>query len=121
MAKDMIKIHGVLGFDGEYVFDWGALTGDEAHLMKQLSGVRLNEIDDAIRYKDWAFHISTAVIALRRAGHRHANDAFEALMQQPIHGIISIEPIDDDDDDAGESVRDLDGPPGNSGTSGGDG
>lgn len=64
-----ITIEGVALFDGVYDLDLDtSLNGRELHVIKQVSGVRLGEIDTALAAGDYDLIIAFAVIALIRAG-----------------------------------------------------
>jgi hypothetical protein len=83
-----VTITGVPPFDGEYVFDVGQLNGHEYHLIKQVSGVRANELDEAIFAGDAGVHIALAAIAIQQKGHPAAEGAVEVLMN--VRGLSKI-------------------------------
>jgi hypothetical protein len=90
---DIFTVKDVLALDGEYELDWEKVNGHDLHLIKKLSGVRANELSDAIDAGDWDVHVACALIAMRKAGHAHADDpgAVDALMAAPMR-CIQIRP-----------------------------
>lgn len=64
-----IVLSGVPPFDGEHDFDVAReYNGHELHLIKQVAGVRLGEIEDAAKAGDYDLFVSFAVITLWRSG-----------------------------------------------------
>lgn len=86
--EDKVTITGVPPFDGEYVFDVGQLNAREYHLIKQVSDVRANELDEAIIAGDVGVHIALAAIAIQQKGHPAAAGAVETLMD--VRGLSKI-------------------------------
>lgn len=110
----VVVISGVaLGVDGEYPLDAASFTGDELHLIKQVSGVRAGELAEALGAHDYDLVVAFATIAARRAGRQ----VDPALLSAAAVGAISV---NFDDEEAEE--RPLDSPPpnGNENASGGD-
>ena len=68
-----IIITGVPGVDGEYDFDM-TFTHRDFHTIKQVAGVRANEVQDALEGGDLDIVVAMAEIALRRAGVAHSVD-----------------------------------------------
>ena len=66
MAK--VKIEGVPPLDGDYDLDVSKFNGHELHVIKQVSGVRANELREAGAAGDYDLMIALAMIAARRAG-----------------------------------------------------
>lgn len=64
-----ILIEGAPPYDGEYELDLN-FTNRDLHTVKQISGVRAGELDEAIRVGDLDVVVALAVNALRRAGHQ---------------------------------------------------
>jgi hypothetical protein len=62
-----IKIEGVPPYDGEYELDMN-FTNRDLHTIKQISGVRAGDLNDALEHKDLDLVVALAVNALRRAG-----------------------------------------------------
>lgn len=67
---DKFRVSGVSPrLDGEYEIDLGEFfNGDELHFIKQRSGVRAGELDEAFKAGDYDVILAMAVIAMRRAG-----------------------------------------------------
>jgi hypothetical protein len=71
-----IEIEGVAPYDGSYDLDTGRVfNGHELHLIKQISGLRLGEIDDAAEAEDYDLVIALAVIVLWRHGKTDKKNA----------------------------------------------
>ncbi len=66
-----IKITGVPGLDGEYPLDL-TFTHRDFRTIKQVAGVRANEVMDAINAGDLDIIVALAEIAMRRAGKSHS-------------------------------------------------
>lgn len=97
-----ITIEGT-AFDGAYEMDMSVpFNGRELHVIKQLAGVRLGEIEDALEAGDYDVFIAFAAIALTRAGRVQRADtlkvAREVLLEAET-GSILLEP--DPEPDAG--------------------
>src|SRR5262245_29847989 len=69
------KIEGLHPYDGEYPFNVDTLTNRELHTIKQLAGVRANEIEEAAEAGDNDLIVAFAIIALQRAGLKVDPDA----------------------------------------------
>ncbi len=64
-----ITIKNNPALDGDYPLDFDAgFNGDELHLIKQISGVRRNEMVDAMRAGDHDLIVAFAKIAIERSG-----------------------------------------------------
>lgn len=102
----LIRIQGVPPYDGEYPLDLSSFNGNELHLIKQLSGVRGNELKAALQAGDYDLLIAFAVIALRRNGQ---DAPPEALLEADVGKIV----LDDDPDEpeAEEDARPPDSSP----------
>lgn len=73
MADYKVKIQGVPGLDGEYDLDL-TFTHRDYRTIKQLSGVRALEVEDALKAGDMDVILAVAEIALQRAGVPHHVD-----------------------------------------------
>ena len=75
----LIRITDLPPFDGEYPIDLSSFNGRELHEIKKLSGVRGNELGEALLAGDYDLLIAFAVIALERNGRKVPAEAlFEA-------------------------------------------
>lgn len=85
-------------FDGAYELDFEQVySGHELHLIKKLAGLRLGEIQEAVKAGDYDLYVAFAVIALWRAGKVQRDRALEAadvLLEAPA-GSIAFEDEDD--------------------------
>jgi hypothetical protein len=68
-----IVITGIPGLDGEYDLDM-TFTHRDFHTIKQVAGVRANEVQDALEGGDLDIVVALAEIALRRAEVVHSVD-----------------------------------------------
>lgn len=68
-----IAITGIPGLDGEYELEM-VFTHRDFRTIKQVAGVRANEVMDAIEAGDLDIIVALAEIALRRAGRAHTID-----------------------------------------------
>ena len=67
MAK--LKIDGVPGLDGEYeLIRSSEFTMAEWHLVREVSGVRGGELEDALEAEDMGAYVAVAMVAMMRAG-----------------------------------------------------
>jgi hypothetical protein len=98
--KLVLEIKGVPPFDGEWPLDFplSSLTGRELRVIKRLSGVRANELDEAIVAGDWDVQIALAIVTLKRAGHQYADEAEAPLLDAPVSA-IRLWSRDEDDDE----------------------
>lgn len=64
----LVKISDVPPFDGTYSLDLSTLNGRELHLIKQVSGVRGNELEEAMLAGDYDLLIALTLIAIERSG-----------------------------------------------------
>lgn len=105
MARpDRLIVTGLGGIDGAYEFNLAGLleldnpdtiTQREAHKIKQLTGLRLGELEDAMEAGDADVVIAVAVVVLDRSGKRYDP---EALWKAPL-GALLIEPGGDREPD----------------------
>ena len=86
-----IVITNVPGLDGEYELDMN-FTYRDFRTIKQVAGVRANEVMDALNAGDLDVIIALAEIALRRAGKAHQLD--ELLDADASDASISIDVSD---------------------------
>lgn len=85
--------------DGEYDLDLSdQFTGHELHLIKQISGVRVGEIGDAMVAGDYDLIIALTKIAIQRSGKTVDVDV---LLQAKV-GAITFEPSEQEQADAEE-------------------
>ena len=68
-----IVITDIAGLDGEYDLDM-SFTHRDFHTIKQVAGVRANEVTEALEAGDVDIIVAMAEIALRRAGKVHTLD-----------------------------------------------
>jgi hypothetical protein len=92
--------------DGEYEFDLTGFNGHEAHLIKQIAGVRLGELNEALNAGDYDLVVAFAKILVERAGESVPVDV---LLNAPL-GKITV------DLRAGAKQEDEDRPPASSPT-----
>lgn len=97
-------ITGVLSLDGVYEldFDDGPLTMRELHWVKQIAGVRLNELQSASVAGDSDLIVAFAVIALVRAGKVTRDNVTAAtdLLLDAEAGNLTVEDDEVEEDDA---------------------
>ena len=105
-----LKIEGIPAYNGSYDLDVAGFTGRELHTIKEISGVRANELQDAFVAGDYDLVVAFTVITLRRAGKIVNPDE---IMDAEVGSIT----IDVDDDVVGE---DEERPPASSPTPNGD-
>lgn len=100
--KDHIHIEGMPPFNGDWELDIDGqfFNGDELHLIKKISGVRANELEEAFEAGDYDLVIAFAVIALQRAGQRASA---EALRKAPV-GKIQLRMGDEETTEAGDAL-----------------
>lgn len=68
MAEITIEISGIDGVTGSYVLDTDQpFTNRELHVIKQMSGVRLGEFDEALGAVDNDLLVAFTAVALRRS------------------------------------------------------
>lgn len=84
-------IEGLRPYDGDHPIDLETFTNRELHLIKEMSGVRANELDEAFRAGDNDLIVAFCAIALKRAGFQVANDT---LWDAPIGAIQFV--VEDD-------------------------
>ncbi len=99
-----VNINGAPPFDGSYDMDMSVpLNGRELHVIKELSGVRLGEIDDALAAGDYDLLISFAAISLTRAGKIKKEQTLRVardVLMEAASGEILVEGDDEVEDDA---------------------
>lgn len=84
---DTIKISGIPGHDGDYQIDASFFTNRELHKIKQLSGVRAGELQEALNAGDSDVIVAVAVIAMQRNGKAVNEDA---IWDAPAGGIAFV-------------------------------
>jgi hypothetical protein len=87
MSKFVVT--GMPAFNGEYPFEIESFTMRELQIIKRISGLRTNELDEAIEAGDNTLMLALAVIAVRRNGREW--EAFEKLAWESEVGDISLE------------------------------
>jgi hypothetical protein len=69
MSETKIVIEDVhVGYDGEYDVDLSYFTNRDLHTIKRLTGLRVGELDEAMRTGDSDVLVAFCVIALQRHG-----------------------------------------------------
>jgi hypothetical protein len=96
-----IKIEGVPAFDGEYELDLQGqpFSGWDAHLIYQVAGIGLAELDESGRKGIYDVVVALTVIALQRTGKVQRSNwryAVDVLLEAPIGSIAYL-----DEGDAG--------------------
>ena len=105
MAKVTISGVGPL-YDGEYDLGFlDSLNGNELHLIKQVAGVRLGEIDEALRAADYDVYVSVAACALWRNGKvtKQTVLAVVDLMMAAEAGVCQFDWTDVDEDEGDDA------------------
>jgi len=83
-------------YNGTYDLDIGTFTGRELHTIKQISGVRAGELQDAFAAGDYDLVVALTVIVLQRAGQKV--DADE-IMDADVGSItIKLEEVAEDEE-----------------------
>jgi hypothetical protein len=100
-VSDKIQISGVNGYDGEYDFDPAALTKGDLRIIKQISGVRAGEMEEAAVAGDVDVVVAFAVIALKNAGHPLYKQFDKATDDVPL-GQLKITYIAEEEADAAD-------------------
>lgn len=76
---DKVVISGISAvLDGEYEVSWSDFTNRELHTIKQMSGVRAGELEEALEAGDSDLLLAVAVIAMQRSG-RYVKGSEDAL------------------------------------------
>ena len=65
---DHIHIENLHPYNGDWPLEIETVTNRELHMIKEISGVRANELQDALEAWDNDIVVAFAEIALRRAG-----------------------------------------------------
>lgn len=94
----ILRIEGIMPFDGDHPLDIGKLSNRDLHTIKKLSGVRANELEEAFEAGDTDLILALAVIALEQNGHRMEKPAVDALWNAPI-GKISLAVPDEEEEE----------------------
>lgn len=68
MAKQYLVITGIPPYDGEYPIEDNGFTQKEYHFIKQVSGVRAGELQEAMAAGDVAVGVALTAITLERNG-----------------------------------------------------
>ena len=84
-------IEGLRPYDGDHPIDLETFTNRELHTIKEMSGVRAAELDEAFRAGDNDLVVAFCVIALKRAGFQVDHNA---LWDAPIGAIQFV--VEDD-------------------------
>src|SRR3990172_6646952 len=98
MAK--IVISGTGAGDGEYPLDLSYLTNRELHVIKTVAGLRVAEIEEAIRVRDNDLVVALAAIAVKRFGREVPLD----VLWDAHAGSITLDLTDEDAADDEESL-----------------
>ncbi len=93
MAK--LVIDGIYGLDGAYETDFTYFTNREWRTIKEISGVRMGEFNEAIEANDNDLIVALAAIALRR---RNVPVNVEALWDAPMGKITLVTGPDEEED-----------------------
>lgn len=87
-----VRITDLGAFDGEYGLDeTQGFTGHELHLIKQVSGLRLGELDDGIRAKDYDLLVAlTAIMCIRsgKATRQQQAELLDAMLAAQVGSIF---------------------------------
>lgn len=86
-----IIIRDLAPLDGEYEFEMSRFKGTDLRIIKQIAGVRGNELEEALQAGDYDLVIAFAAIALSRAGKTVTP---EQLLEADV-GSITIDYSDD--------------------------
>lgn len=89
-------IEGLHPYDGDYPFDFENLTNRDHHIIKEISGVRGNELEDAFQARDNDLIVAFCEIALRKAGVAVNRDA---LWDAPV-GAIQLVADDEEEQES---------------------
>lgn len=106
-------------WDGVYGLDLDTLNGRELHLVKNISGVRLGEMEDALLADDYDLYVAFAAIAIVRDGKVQKEGArlvADSLMEG-VAGSLSVDWKKDEGDDAGPPALPPSEPSGSGGSS----
>lgn len=82
-----VRISGIPGLDGDYELDLATLKNKDFRRIKQMSGVRALEMEDALGHGDNDVIVAFAAIGLERAGRRFLEDQ---LWDAPLGSITFI-------------------------------
>jgi len=85
-----IKIDGIPGLDGEYPLDLSTLKNKDFRRVKQMTGVRAMEMEEALEHGDNDVLVAFAAIALERSGTRFLE---EQLWEGPIGSCTFVEDV----------------------------
>ena len=95
-TKITIRVKDIPGAVGDYVLDpEEPFTNRELHKIKQMSGVRMGEFEDALGAADNDLLIAFTAIALKRAGRDVPDDA---LWDASTGAVVFVIPDTDDGD-----------------------
>ncbi|CAB4173693.1 hypothetical protein UFOVP1186_19 [uncultured Caudovirales phage] len=96
-----ISITGVVPFDGTYPLELsiGQFNGRELHVIKTISGIRMNEIEDALDAGDYDLIVALAAIALTRDGRVQPDQTIRSAKMLLEANIGSIAVSDEASDD----------------------
>lgn len=101
MALARIEVEGIPDANGSYTLDDTlTFTGRELRLIKQLSGCRLSEIEEALNAGDYDLIIAMTIIAAKRAGKTIPADA----LLDAEAGTIRVIALEDESEDPTTSL-----------------
>jgi hypothetical protein len=105
VAADRIEVtQGA--YSGVYEFDieQEAPTGDELHQIKVFSGVRANEVGEAMRAGDYDLVCILAAIAMQRAGRFQTNQVLQvaAALRKERAGFIKYVAADEEEEEGAD-------------------
>ncbi len=90
-----ITLKGIPGYDGVYEFRMEDVLHKDLHTIKQLTGVRAGELNEALAAGDHDLIVAFTQIALERAGKPiHPELLWEAKL-----GSIEVEDVPEDDEE----------------------
>ena len=98
MDQTHFHIEGLPPFDGDYPIDLNHFTNKELHTIKQLSGVRAGELEEALDAGDNDLILAFAVIALERSGRSMPKQAVDVLWNADFGKFTLVIPDDEDAD-----------------------
>ena len=115
MAILKITVEGLPKDNGTYEIEDSTLNGDDLHLIKQVSGVRLNELGEALQAGDYDVICALTKIAMGRAG---IDVPFEEIRKLPLGSLVSEEVADEKEAAAADAVPPASTPASTSGPDG---
>ena len=97
----ILKVEGVPPLDGEYDLDITSFTNRELHIIKQESGVRAGELEEAFGAGDNDLLVAITLIILRREG-KGEPAALRDLIWDADAGAVTFDLTDDEQAEAAE-------------------